>query len=65
VPEPLSQRAARRKRRSIAWVVYAFLTVASVSALITGHVVGLAGLVLFGPYARYLYRGGRFVIWFW
>jgi hypothetical protein len=51
--------------RSKAWVYYSVLTVLSFIAVCTGQLVGLVGMVLFGLYARYLYRGGRVVIWFW
>lgn len=51
--------------RSQAWIYYSILTLLSFIALCTGQVVGLAGMALFGLYAFYLYRGGRFVIWFW
>jgi hypothetical protein len=51
--------------RPKAWIYYVVLAGLSFVALCTGQLVGLAGLVLFGSYARYLYRGGRVVIWFW
>jgi hypothetical protein len=41
------------------------LSCASLAILFTGQVVGLAGFIICGGYALYLYRGGRFVIWFW
>jgi hypothetical protein len=55
----------RRRRRSRAWVYYSILAGLSFVAVCTGVLAGLAGTVLFGLYALYLYRGGRFVIWFW
>jgi hypothetical protein len=51
--------------RSSAWIYYTVLAAASFIVLCTGKPVGLAGMVLFGLYARYLYRGGRVVFWFW
>ena len=53
------------RRRSKAWVYYLILAVLSLIALCTGQVIGLLGMALFGAYSRYLYRGGRVVIWFW
>lgn len=64
--EPLSTRAAKTKRRSVAWVYYAILTVLCFIAVCSsGLFAGLIVVALFGLYASYLYRGGRFVIWFW
>jgi hypothetical protein len=51
--------------RSNAWIYYTVLAAASFIVLCTGKSVGLAGMVLFGLYARYLYRGGQIVFWFW
>ncbi len=53
------------RRRSKAWVYYLILAVLSFIALCTGQVAGLAGMVLFGAYSRYIYRGGRHVFWIW
>lgn len=55
----------RRRRRSKAWFYYAGLTVLSFCVLCTGQLIGLVGMALFGLYSFYLYRGGRFVFWFW
>jgi hypothetical protein len=52
-------------RRSSAWLYYTLLSILSVVVVIAGHAVGLVGFVGFGLYARYLYAGGRIVIWFW
>lgn len=54
-----------RKSRSKAWIYYSVLSGLSFIAVFTGQIAGLAGTALFGLYAIYLYRGGRFVIWFW
>jgi hypothetical protein len=54
-----------QKPRSKAWVYYSILALASFIALCTGQLVGLLGMALFGLYALYLYRGGRFVFWLW
>lgn len=53
------------RRRSKAWVYYSILALLSFIAVCTGQLAGLAGMALFGLYARYLYRGGRIVVWFW
>jgi hypothetical protein len=53
------------RRRSKAWIYYSILCGASFVTLCAGHLAGLGGSVLFGAYAIYLFRGGRFVIWFW
>lgn len=53
------------RRRSKAWIYYSILAVASFLTLCTGHLVGLGGSLIFGPYAIYLFRGGRFVLWIW
>jgi hypothetical protein len=53
------------QRRSKAWIYYSILAVASFVTLCTGHLVGLGGLLLFGGYATYLFRGGRIVLWIW
>jgi hypothetical protein len=62
--EPI--QSAGQRRRSKAWVYYSLLAVASFVVLCSGQAVpGLLGMALFGLYARYLYGGGRVVIWFW
>jgi hypothetical protein len=53
------------RKRSKAWIYYLILAVGSLIAVCTGQVIGLLGMALFGWYSRYLYRGGRVVIWFW
>ncbi|MGA8744884.1 MAG: hypothetical protein WB507_03355 [Solirubrobacterales bacterium] len=60
-----SEPTIEPKPRAKAWIYYVVLAGLSFIALCTGQLAGLAGLVLFGAYARYLYRGGRVVIWFW
>lgn len=55
----------RTRRRSKAWIYYTILAVLSLIGVFLGQTVGLAAAALFGLYARYLYRGGRIVIWFW
>jgi hypothetical protein len=54
-----------RTRRSKAWIYYTVLAGGSLIELCAGHVAGLVGMALFGLYARYLYRGGRIVLWIW
>jgi hypothetical protein len=63
--EMTTQTSGTDKPRAKAWVYYSVLAGASFIALCTGQLVGLLGMVLFGLYAAYLYRGGRVVIWFW
>jgi hypothetical protein len=53
------------RRRSKAWIYYAGFSGLSLLAVFAGKPVGLLGCALFGLYARYVYRGGRFVIWIW
>ena len=53
------------RRRSKAWIYYTVLAVACFATLCAGHLAGLPGSILFGTYAGYLYRGGRFVLWIW
>jgi hypothetical protein len=66
---PASMRGIRTaiggRRRSSAWAYYALLSILSLIVVFTGHAVGLVGFVGCGLYARYLYSGGRIVIWFW
>ena len=53
------------RTRSRAWIYYAILATLSLVLAFTHGAVMLLGAVGFGLYARYLYRGGRIVIWFW
>ena len=52
------------RRRSLAWVYYAAVTVVAI-------VIGFGGPAFFavalltGLYSVYLYRGGRWVLWLW
>lgn len=57
-------RTAAGHRRSAAWIYYALI---AVGALILGfhHPVFLLVAILAGLYSTYLFRGGRFVVWFW
>jgi hypothetical protein len=58
--------AGTRPRRSKAWVYYSIITALLVVGSIAGQVwAGLLFAVVTGLYARYLYRGGRFVLWIW
>jgi hypothetical protein len=61
----MEEIGARTRRRSKAWAYYALLALGSLIGALAGHISFLVGVVLFGLYAHYLYRGGRFVIWFW
>jgi hypothetical protein len=57
-------RTATGQRRSAAWIYYAVI---AVGALILGfqHPAFLLVAIIAGLYSTYLFRGGRFVIWFW
>ena len=55
----------QRPYRSKAWVYYAVITALLIVGSIAGHPAGLVGAVVTGLYARYLYGGGRVVIWIW
>lgn len=59
---PLRQRG---RKRSIAWVFYAALTIVSLFTVPSVGLKGLIGTVLLGLYSWYLFRGGRFVLWIW
>jgi hypothetical protein len=61
-PSPASRPG---RRRSKAWIYYTVLAGGSLIELCAGHIAGMAGMALFGLYARYLYRGGRIVLWIW
>jgi hypothetical protein len=53
-----------RKKRSIAWIYYAVLSVAAGFAGFQAPAVFLIALAC-GAYSAYLFRGGRFVLWIW
>jgi hypothetical protein len=55
----------RRRRRSIAWLYYLFFAIVGVLAAPSSHGSTLLLTALAGPYSYYLFRGGRFVVWFW
>ncbi len=55
----------QRQYRSKAWIYYAVITaLLAFSSIAGGHFTGLLVAVGTGLYSRYLYRGGRIVIWF-
>jgi hypothetical protein len=63
MPEQSAGRPARPRRRA-AWIYYALITAGAIVGGFTNpDMFALAPLTAL--YARYLYRGGRFVIWFW
>jgi len=41
------------------------LALISLTTVFAGKPVGLLGMAAFGLYSRYLFRGGRFVLWIW
>jgi hypothetical protein len=60
----MSASTTKITRRSIAWLYYAILTILAVLGAFSNPVM----LIVAAPcalYSRYLYRGGRFVVWFW
>ena len=63
MPEPLVG-GSRRRGRPTAWIYYAIITV---FAMVAGFSAPAAFLLVpfTGLYARYLYRGGSVVVWFW
>jgi hypothetical protein len=62
---PFESNTGRNARRSKAWIYYAIIAALSVVALVGGQLTGLVVAVGASAYSRYLYRGGRVVIWFW
>lgn len=62
--QTLDDLAARRQRRSKAWIYYAVLAVGAVIGAFSHPVLLLAALPL-AAYSRYIYRGGSIVVWFW
>jgi|GEM_PF-2996090 len=68
MPQEIGQgsTATRAKKRStLAALFYTVLAIGSFVAVVTGTPAGLIGMVLFGLYSAYLWRGGRVVIFFW
>lgn len=51
-------------RRSVAWIYYALIAIGGL-ILSAHHPAFLLVTVITGLYSTYLFRGGRFVIWFW
>jgi hypothetical protein len=64
VPESLTGDQRSRKR-SVAWIYYSILTVVFLYAGVAVSPGGFVLALLMALYARYLYRGGRVVFWFW
>jgi 4-hydroxybenzoate polyprenyltransferase len=52
------------RKRSLAWIYYTIIAIAGIVVAFTYPPTLLVSLVA-GAYAAYLYRGGRWVIWFW
>jgi hypothetical protein len=55
-----------RRRRSLAWIYYTFISVLSLVLAVSTHAPGLLlPAALAGAYAAYIYLGGSYVVWFW
>jgi hypothetical protein len=62
-PTPTPRRA---RKRSKAWIYYTVITLLLLAATVAHPSLAAVGATtLVGLYARYLYRGGRIVIWIW
>jgi hypothetical protein len=48
----------------VAWIYYALIAIGGL-ILSAHHPAFLLVTVIAGLYSTYLFRGGRFVIWFW
>ena len=57
-------RTPEGHRRSVAWIYYALIAVGALIASFQ-HPAFLLAAIVAGLYSTYLFRGGRFVIWFW
>jgi hypothetical protein len=57
-------RTAAGHRRSVAWIYYALIGVGGL-IISLHHPAFLLVAIVAGLYSTYLFRGGRFVIWFW
>lgn len=55
-------RTADGRKRSVAWLFYALVTLALVATGFTAPASFVAALAT-GAYSTYLFRGGRFVLW--
>lgn len=65
-PRGSLRSTADGRRRSVAWVYYAVLSVIGFFLAITTGTPGvLLPAILAGLYSVYLFRGGRFVLWIW
>jgi hypothetical protein len=62
--QTLDELNSRRPQRSLAWIWYALLTVGALIVGVSQPVFFLVAIAL-AAYARYLYRGGSIVVWFW
>ena len=60
-----SEMVTTSMTRSKAWIYYSIIACLGLVATVAGRPVGLVSFILCGLYARYLYRGGRVVIWIW
>jgi len=60
------RRTADGRPRSVAWIFYGLLAVLGAIGLVTnlGHLAFWGVELLLILYTRYLYRGGRFVLFF-
>ncbi len=60
-----SKQSQRRKPRYAAATFYLVLTVALFVFGVSGNPQSLIGAAVVGLYTVYLFRGGRFVLFFW
>jgi hypothetical protein len=57
-------RTPEGHRRSVAWIYYALIAVGALIASFQ-HPAFLLAAIVACLYSTYLFRGGRFVLWFW
>jgi hypothetical protein len=64
VTSAMPQVGTTTRKRSVAWIYYAILACVGVMVGFQQPSAFLAAIAC-GAYSRYIYRGGRIVIWFW
>jgi len=65
MPQPIQPAVRRRRRHWVAGTFWMVIAVAGVFAAFQGSPASILVTVVTLPYALYLYRGGRFVLWIW